>query len=145
MYEMVCKFRFHQSRLTGSVYWSPCSTERLHGSHSLFYGGIGFTAFHRHKGSRLESRTTAQKRSTGTAPHGPFMVLGLAGDAELRDEAELRTVRDPSISGVLQKTSKQMPYDCGACVCQEQSWILQFWTRALSRLAAVPRNSAKLK
>ena len=29
-----------------------------------------------------------------------------------------------------------------ACVCQEKSWTLQSWTRAFSRLAAVPRNGA---
>ena len=70
------------------------------------------------------------------------MVLGLAGDADFCDEADFRTVRDPLISGVLQKKSGTNAIRLRTVRVQEQSWILQFWTRALSRLAAVPRNSA---
>ena len=99
----MCKLCFHQSRLTRSLYSSRCSAERLRGSHSSPHGGIAFIALHRHEGSKLESRTTARYSHIGTKPHGPFMVLGLANEADFHDGADFRTIRDPPVSGVLQK------------------------------------------
>ena len=98
---------FSLLKLTRSLYRSRCPAERLHGSHASPHDGIGFIAFRRHKGSRLESRTTARYRSTGTKPHGPFMVLGLAGDADFRDEADFRTIRDPPYFGSVSITAAE--------------------------------------